>query len=112
MQTDYEIHYIKRGHKNVRRIRAKHMMEVDAWKVAIIAEGGSREETLPLVCLAQVKALAARYDVSSVRWNKAIHVKNLETVMSNRGITREDTGERTLDPLAQPQDNVTPDQSD
>lgn len=88
------------------------MMDVDAWKVAIVAEGGSREEALPLVCLAQVKALAARYDVSSVRWNKAIHVKNLDTVMSDRGITLEDTGERTLDLSAQPQDNVTSDQSD
>lgn len=112
IQTDYEIHYIKRDHKNVRRVRAKHMMDVDAWKVAIVAEGGSREETLPLVCLAQVKALAARYDVNSVRWNKAIHVKNLDTVMSDRGITLEDTGERTLDLSAQPQDNVTSDQSD
>ncbi|MDY7553042.1 MULTISPECIES: hypothetical protein [Pseudomonas] len=43
------------------------MMDLDAWKFAIIAEGGSREETSPLVCLAQVKALAAKYDVSSVR---------------------------------------------
>ena len=110
MQADYEIHYIKSDHKKVRRVRVQQMMDLDAWKLAIIAEGGSREETSPLVCLAQVKTLAAKYDVSSVRCNKAIHVNNLDAVVSNRRMALEDTGDRNLE-QAQPRDDVTPDQS-
>lgn len=78
MQVDYEIHYIKSNRKQVIRISPEQMTELEAWKSAITYKGASSEETAQLTCLAHAKILAAKYHISSVRWNKAINVKILD----------------------------------
>lgn len=77
MQIDYEIHYIKSNRKKVARIKSEQMTELEAWKYVITCEGGSSKETAQLTSLAHVKTLAAKYCISSVRWNKATNVKSL-----------------------------------
>jgi predicted xylose isomerase-like sugar epimerase len=73
---DYEIHFLKKDCKHAVRVKTTDMSTIDAWKSAILSSGGNRKEVLQIVCLAQVVSLADKHGITSVRWNKAIHLNS------------------------------------
>lgn len=72
MDSQYEIHFVRSGQKEVIRVSRHHMCETRAWKIALMCAGGYGELTL-LIAYESIMALAKRLSVSGVRWNKASH---------------------------------------
>ncbi|MBV6287720.1 hypothetical protein [Pseudomonas aegrilactucae] len=73
MDSQYEIHFIRAGHKEVLRVSRRHMSEPEAWKIALMHAGACYGDITQLVAHESIMALAKRLSVSGVRWNRASH---------------------------------------
>ncbi|MBK5008866.1 hypothetical protein IAE33_000726 [Pseudomonas sp. S60] len=73
MDSQYEIHFVRSGHKEVIRVSSHHMSEIRAWKIALMRAGVCYGELTQLIASESIMALAKRLSVSGVRWNKASH---------------------------------------
>ena len=73
MDSQYEIHFIRSGHKEVIRVSRYHMSETQAWKIALMHSGACYGELTQLIANQSIMVLAKRLSVSKVRWNKASH---------------------------------------
>ncbi|WP_296256082.1 MULTISPECIES: hypothetical protein [unclassified Pseudomonas] len=72
MLHSYEIHYLLGMTKHIVRVSAPHMNTHLAWKISIIAAGACAGAVLPLLPLSTTIEVAARWQVSNTRWNKAV----------------------------------------
>lgn len=73
MDSQYEIHFVRSGHKEVLRVSRRHMSEPEAWKIALLQAGACYCDITQLPVHDSIIALAKRFSVSGVRWNKASH---------------------------------------
>jgi hypothetical protein len=73
MDSQYEIHFVRSGHKEVIRVSRRHMSELQAWTIALMRAGVCYGELTQLTANESIMALAKRLSVSGVRWNKASH---------------------------------------
>lgn len=73
MDSQYEIHLVQSGHKEVIRISRRYMSEPEAWKIALLQAGACYGDIAQLPTHESIIALAERLSVSEVRWNKSSH---------------------------------------
>ncbi|SMF38227.1 hypothetical protein SAMN02745962_03459 [Pseudomonas sp. LAIL14HWK12:I11] len=73
MDSQYEIHLVRAGHKEVLRVSRRYMSSSQAWGIALMHAGACYGEITQLAVHESIMLLAKQFSVSGVRWNKASH---------------------------------------
>jgi hypothetical protein len=80
MLNSYEVHYLLGSTKQIVKVPALRMSSLLAWKIALTDAGGCAGRFLPVQSLEEIAGLARCWNISSVRWNKAVLFHTLREV--------------------------------
>ncbi|MBA6098980.1 hypothetical protein I5S53_05395 [Pseudomonas juntendi] len=83
MDSQYEIHFVRAGHKEVVRVCARSMSHQRALGIALMHVGACYGQ---LGVDADLMALAERLSVSQVRWNRASHTMSFAERSSRQAV--------------------------
>ncbi|WP_150806244.1 hypothetical protein [Pseudomonas fluorescens] len=88
MLNSYEVHYLLGSKKQVVKVAAIRMSSLLAWKIALTDAGECAGRFLPVRSINEISSMATCWNVSSVRWNKAVLFHTLrEMTIQHRLLT-------------------------